>query len=544
MRKLLFITLAIVISMAANAQNQVWDDTAEPWTHGSGTEEDPYLIETPQNLAYLAEMVNSEPYHWPVEYRFADTCFLLTADIDLGGQNGLSWDPIGSRLKFASRVFFSGHFDGGGHTISNMRMDKSDTYYRCCFGLFGFAKGGGIENVNIDGTCLIQINDCYDYEGICIGGIIAYGEQISISNCHSAATIETTGTIAEMGSCSVGGIGGNLWESSVAQCSFGGYIDCDAGSEYGNVTLGGIVGMVCECEVTGCHNNGWIVNKTKTHIAGNWGGFVAGGIAGTALGELSSISHCGNNGRVEVEIDPEVYFEEGPAYCGGILGCALYRSNIPTTDVDITDCYNVADLSANPVTGVYETAAGGIVGGADTQARVDVSNCYHAGGLTADRTGGILVPDGDSVSVTNSHFIDGCGGDNGFGEPQTEGFMKSAEFVSLLNADGSVFAMDTDNVNGGFPVFADGQYSDVAENQTDGSEVSAYPNPASGSISVVVNSGAEIESVSLHDVSGRLVKVQQSGFGSIDISGLATGMYVMKVTLADGKVFEEKIVKE
>ena len=36
----------------------------------------------------------------------------------------------------------------------------------------------------------------------------------------------------------------------------------------------------------------------------------------------------------------------------------------------------------------------------------------------------------------------------------------------------------------------------------------------------------------------------QSGFGSIDISGLATGMYVMKVTLDDGKVFEEKIVKK
>ncbi|MBP9994310.1 MAG: T9SS type A sorting domain-containing protein [bacterium] len=543
MKKILFITLAVVISMAANAQNQVWDGTAEPWTHGSGTEEDPYLIETPQNLAYLAVMVNGEPGA-ALNHMFPDTCFLLTADINLGGDDGLSWDPIGSRLEFASRVLFSGHFDGGGHTISNMRVNKNDTYHRCCLGLFGFAEGGSIENVNMDGTCLIQIDGCYDYEGVYIGGVVGYGQQISVVNCHSDAAIEATGTLADMGSCAVGGICGGLMESYVAQCSFGGYIDCDAGSSYANVTLGGIAGMVGECEVTGCHNNGWIVNKTKTHIAGNWGHFVAGGIAGTAAGELSSISHCGNNGRVEVEIDPEVYFEEGPAYCGGILGCALYWSNIPTTEVDITYCYNVADLSANPVTGVYETAAGGIVGGADTQARVDVSNCYHAGGLTADRTGGIIVPDGDSVSVTNSHFIDGCGGDNGFGEPQTEGFMKSAEFVGLLNADGSVFAMDTDNVNGGFPVFAEGQYSDVTENRTDGSGVSAYPNPASGSISVSVNSGAEIESVSLFDISGRLVKAQQSGFGSIDISGLATGMYVMKVTLDDGKVFEEKIVKK
>lgn len=71
-----------------------------------------------------------------------------------------------------------------------------------------------------------------------------------------------------------------------------------------------------------------------------------------------------------------------------------------------------------------------------------------------------------------------------------------------------------------------------------------HPNPASGSISVSVNSGAEIESVSLFDISGCLVKAQQSDFGSIDISNFAPEMYVMKVTLDDGKVFEEKIVKK
>ncbi len=88
----------------------------------------------------------------------------------------------------------------------------------------------------------------------------------------------------------------------------------------------------------------------------------------------------------------------------------------------------------------------------------------------------------------------------------------------------------------------DPEYTDVTESEASATRI--YPNPASGSISVSVNSGAEIESVSLFDISGRLVKAQQSGFGSIDISCLATGMYVMKVTLDDGKVFEEKIVKK
>ena len=73
-----------------------------------------------------------------------------------------------------------------------------------------------------------------------------------------------------------------------------------------------------------------------------------------------------------------------------------------------------------------------------------------------------------------------------------------------------------------------------------------YPNPASSTLHMDISPDVidQMSEISLYDVSGRLVKTQQSGFGSIDISGLATGMYVMKVTLDDGKVFEEKIVKE
>ena len=74
----------------------------------------------------------------------------------------------------------------------------------------------------------------------------------------------------------------------------------------------------------------------------------------------------------------------------------------------------------------------------------------------------------------------------------------------------------------------------------------AYPNPAYDMLRLDISPDVadQVSEISLYDISSRLVKTQQSGFGSIDISGLATGMYVMKVTLDDGKVFEEKIVKE
>lgn len=69
------------------------------------------------------------------------------------------------------------------------------------------------------------------------------------------------------------------------------------------------------------------------------------------------------------------------------------------------------------------------------------------------------------------------------------------------------------------------------------------PNPASNVINIENPSGAKIESVSLYDISGRLVKTQHNDFGTIDISGFAPGVYILKLSLENGSVFEEKIIK-
>ena len=50
MKKITLIIIAVLMGLALNAQISVWDGTAEPWTHGSGTEDDPYLIENAQQL--------------------------------------------------------------------------------------------------------------------------------------------------------------------------------------------------------------------------------------------------------------------------------------------------------------------------------------------------------------------------------------------------------------------------------------------------------------------------------------------------------------
>ena len=104
--KKLFTTIIIFLTFNAFAID-VWDGTASPWTHGTGTINDPYLIETAENLAYLAQKVN-EGYQAQGSAVFPGQFFLLTDDLDL---NNINWTPIGNVNMNMQGYYFAGIFD-------------------------------------------------------------------------------------------------------------------------------------------------------------------------------------------------------------------------------------------------------------------------------------------------------------------------------------------------------------------------------------------------------------------------------------------------
>jgi len=93
---------------------------------GTGTLLDPYIISTPADLD--AVRIDLTAY------------YELGADIDLGAWG--NWTPIGSGTYMGVDAFI-GHFDGKGHTISNLTASGVE-----CQGLFGCVG---------DGTVLIGI---------------------------------------------------------------------------------------------------------------------------------------------------------------------------------------------------------------------------------------------------------------------------------------------------------------------------------------------------------------------------------------------------
>jgi hypothetical protein len=102
-----------------------------PFAGGDGSEIHPFEIET---LTQLQEVRN-----------YTDQHFILIADIDASETSswngGQGFNPIGDDI-----VNFTGTFDGNGHTISYLTIDREDDWY---LGLFGYIEGGTIENVTL-----------------------------------------------------------------------------------------------------------------------------------------------------------------------------------------------------------------------------------------------------------------------------------------------------------------------------------------------------------------------------------------------------------
>jgi hypothetical protein len=269
-----------------------WDGTiAESFSDGSGTEEDPYLISTGSELAYLASEINGSNANI-----YYNKYYRLTDNIDLGGKE---WNPIGcyryGNGDFANNRAFCGHFDGDGYTVSNFKITEPKEMYYWYFGLFGYVQGS-IENlavkdfvVDIDVTSLVYIGGV---AGMCVG------ETSSISNCYAEGHIVA---IAHNTYAHIGVLIGNMAYGSVSNSSSAGSISVKS---YGNIVLGGLVGY---SNVTISHSYS-TADLTAESTNGN---VQVGGLVGKQM--YGSISKSFATGNINAKALRD-------SYVGGLVG--------------------------------------------------------------------------------------------------------------------------------------------------------------------------------------------------------------------------------
>ena len=73
---------------------------------------------------------------------------------------------------------------------------------------------------------------------------------------------------------------------------------------------------------------------------------------------------------------------------------------------------------------------------------------------------------------------------------------------------------------------------------------SFYPNPVKGQLKLDFANNEMPESIEIYDLQGRLVGTKHDNFGSIDMSDLSAGVYMLRITLKDGTSYHEKILTE
>lgn len=211
---------------------------------GSGTEGDPYVI---YNITDLQDMdLDVTAY------------YVLNNSIDASNtrtwNGGAGFDPVGT---LASK--FSGNFNGNGHTISGLHIDRPGEDY---VGLFGYVDGSIGSNAVISNVTLLHANITGDqWVGVLIGYVQEYAD-ISYCICgdprYEATCCNLTATEEAGGLTSYIGTGVTVYrcltyiDGYVSVNKLGGFIDwTDHGTvsecaSYGEVSSKGFVGGFCD----------------------------------------------------------------------------------------------------------------------------------------------------------------------------------------------------------------------------------------------------------------------------------------------------------
>ena len=141
------------------------------------------------------------------------------------------WEPLGYYIDEDDNASYTATFDGRGHTISNLYIDRSTSYV----GLFGFlGTGSNLRNLGIEGGSLTG-------DGF-VGGLMGYNGG-TISACYA------TGDASGSGSAIGGLVGFNT--STISACYATG--DASGASNVGGL-VGGNSGTISACYATGNAN--------------------------------------------------------------------------------------------------------------------------------------------------------------------------------------------------------------------------------------------------------------------------------------------------
>ena len=212
---------------------------ATRFASGTGVKNDPYIIETPEQLAYLLMNTKDE-----------NTYYKLNADIVLNDTSAKDWQKT-AKEWFSGYFVFRGHFNGNGHIISGLYFNNYKGEYAGLFPMIG--HGSTIEKLGIVHSHLVNINNqVQTYAGAFVGCVEHWQPSLfperrtpKISECFADDTVYIEAEFA-------GGIvAGSPTKIALENCYFTGELTYEkfGGGLVGNAWCndGGVVIKNCYC---------------------------------------------------------------------------------------------------------------------------------------------------------------------------------------------------------------------------------------------------------------------------------------------------------
>lgn len=277
---------------------------------GTGTEADPYVIKTKEQLRAFAADVNAG-------HSYAGKYIQLGDNVTLTDE----WTPIGNGARSGSTYTgnaFKGTFDGNGKTISGLKITTGSGDNNA-IGLFGVVAGGTVKDLTLADVS-INVSDNKLAGGV--AGLLCDNGLISACNVSGAISIKD-GAGGIVGRMVISGTVSGCTNNASVTCSEGGaagivgkayYTQPDKTMTIENCVNNGAISnpsyhaggisALCAANVTNCTNNGLIT-------AGN----TAGGIVAEQV-NWGTVSGCTNTAEIK-----------GDNNAGGIIGWVRYQTN-------------------------------------------------------------------------------------------------------------------------------------------------------------------------------------------------------------------------
>ena len=341
-----------------------------------GSEIDPYIISTPEEFNYYANLVNTKNSEYSSKY------YKLSCNIDFEGKEIIPFGKLvndGKEEEDNGTLSFKGTLDGNGYALKNVGM--SGVYYS---GVIGYMTAGTVKDLSVSYVSdKLKTNGAkYKFGGI-VGFVqVASGKNVVISGC------ETSGDISIKSDYSV----------------YAGGIVAHVLSRKGNLTVSDCVSRIS-----------FDVESKKS---GYIGGIVAYAIAGSSKDYI--FRNCISYGDLSYNNTNFIEATVG-GFAGqlnkdesGWTGFASENAELMATTYHFENCIAFGDIYASSKS---EVDIGGFVAEFSGLGKVEFKNCFVPEGQSVEGSAPTIkkLTDGASQksreTLSDEEFYSSCGFD-------------------------------------------------------------------------------------------------------------------------------------